>query len=80
MKVYDEQKNLIQVICNNCGKQLLVEHGMLKDAAFEGKQTFGYFSKKDGQTHMFDLCEACYDKMTEKFQIPVSKKDETELL
>jgi hypothetical protein len=80
MKVYDKQKDLKQEICNGCGKELLVEHGMLKDAVFEGKQTFGYFSNKDGQTHLFDLCEECYDKMTAGFRIPVTRKEETELL
>ena len=33
--------------------------------------SWGYFSKKDGETHSFDLCEECYDKWIGGFQIPV---------
>lgn len=82
MRIYADEKEqeLVTVICNQCKKELNVENGILKEGCFEGKQIFGFFSKKDGQEHQFDLCEACYDKMIEKFQIPVEKKDVTELL
>ena len=29
----------------------------------------GYFSEKDGRQDSFDLCEACYDKMTAAFAV-----------
>ena len=62
MKIYDEHQNLQSVICNCCEKKLFVENGLLKDAIYEGNQSFGYFSGKDGVTHHFDLCEECYEK------------------
>ena len=31
MRVYGEGKELVKVVCNACGKELLVENGILKD-------------------------------------------------
>ena len=52
----------------------------MKAEAVQVKHTFGYFSKRDGQAEEFDLCEDCYKKITDRFQIPVEKKEITELL
>ena len=80
MKVYDEHQILQKVICNRCEKELFVENGLLKDAVYEGKQSFGYFSKKDGVTHRFDLCETCYDEWIRMFAIPVAESENTEMI
>ena len=56
MKIYDEHQVLQQMVCNRCEKKLFVDNGLLKDSAYEGSQTFGYFSKRDGVNHRFDLC------------------------
>ncbi|MBP3460491.1 MAG: hypothetical protein J6K58_14915 [Lachnospiraceae bacterium] len=79
MREYKNEK-LQTVICNKCGKVLTVENGILKEGCFRGKQTFDYFSDKDGEIHAFDLCESCYDDFVKSFQIPVSQKEETEFL
>ncbi len=80
MKVYDECHKLIRVACNRCEKELHVENGLLKDAVYEGEQNFGYFSKRDGMRHSFDLCEQCYDEWIRMFRIPVSEIENSELL
>ncbi|MDE6606424.1 MAG: hypothetical protein K2K54_01515 [Lachnospiraceae bacterium] len=82
MRTYLEAKEaeLITVICNCCGKKLLVENGILKEESIEIRHTFGYFSEKDGQTEKFDLCEECYQKITGRFRIPVSGGTESELI
>ena len=80
MKIYDEHQTLQKVVCNHCEKSLFVENGLLKDAVYEGKQSFGYFSKRDGVTHRFDLCEACYDEWIRMFRIPVEEEEATELI
>ena len=80
-KYLDENSNeLIAVVCNECGKYLLVENGILKEGCFEADAGFGYFSKKGGQIHSFDLCEECYDKMIARFKIPVQDREATEFL
>ena len=78
-RIGQEQK-LVQVVCNQCGRELMVEGGYLKEGCFEADTVFGYFSKKDGKRHLFDLCESCYDKMTAQFTVPVNVQEETEIL
>ena len=76
----ENKKELKAVICNKCGKELRVEDGILKEGCFQGDVLFGYFSNKDGSRHSFDLCEECYDEMTDGFDIPVNEEEITELL
>ena len=54
-------------------------NGVVKEGIFSAEVSFGYFSKKDGIRHQFDLCEECYDRMTREFLIPVTIQEETEL-
>ncbi len=64
-----ETKALSKVICNCCGREIpfdCCDH-------FHGEKTWGYFSEKDGRQDSFDLCEACYDKITADFAVKVDK-------
>lgn len=81
MRVYKDKENtqLTEVVCNKCGRPMKVEKGILKEGCFSADILFGYFSKKDGSRHKFDLCEACYDEMIASFQIPVKETEEKEL-
>lgn len=76
MKEYNQNQELISVICNQCGKRLGIKQGMLMEGVLEVKQNFGYFSNKDGQSHAFDLCEACYDQLLNGFVVPVCINEE----
>lgn len=78
--VSEEENKLDEVVCNQCGRKLTVENGCLKEGCFNADFVFGYFSKKDGTRHRFDLCEACYDKWLQGLKIPVEETPETELL
>ncbi len=82
MRTYINKKEtkLAAVVCNCCKKELLVEKGILKEECIHVSHDFGYFSKRDGETHSFDLCEDCYDKLTEKFLIPAQVRAKSELL
>ena len=80
MRVYGEGKELVKVVCNACGKELLVENGILKDECIHVDHDFGFFGAKDGEREKFDLCEACYERLTADFQIPVERQERKELL
>lgn len=82
MRKYGEgqERKLIQVVCNKCGRALKVEDGYLKEYCFSADTVFGYFSRKDGMRHHFDLCEDCYDALTAGFAVDVEEAAETELL
>lgn len=79
-KRIEEKEYLEKVVCNCCGRELAVEDGYLKEGCFEGRQVFGYFSKRDGLRHSFDLCEECYEKWIGSFVIPVEEEEVSELL
>ncbi len=66
-----EQKELKKMVCNCCGKELIVKGGIVREGVFSAEYSWGYFSEKDGETHSFDLCEECYDKWIGGFKIPV---------
>ena len=66
-----EQKELKKMVCNCCGKELMVKGGIVREGVFSAEYSWGYFSEKDGETHSFDLCEECYVKWIGGFKIPV---------
>ena len=80
MRVYSEQKELVEAVCNCCGKNLLVENGFLKEECIHLEHDFGFFGTKDGLSHRLDLCEDCYRKIVESFSIPVEEWERKELL
>lgn len=76
----ENKKTLIKVVCNQCGRELKLSHGIVQEGVFQGVVHWGYFSEKDTQIHAFDLCERCYEKVTEGFQIPPDVEEQMELL
>lgn len=80
MKRYNKNKQLEAVICNCCGKKLVVEKGIVREGVIGIDYNWDYFSEKDGQAHHFDLCEECYDQLTGGFKLPVEVEELTELL
>jgi hypothetical protein len=80
MRAYSEKNVLVKVVCNCCGRELPVENGILQEECIHIEHHFGFFGKRDGESDKFDLCEECYQKMTESFQIPVEQWERKELL
>ena len=80
MKKYNQKNELIQVICNCCEKTIAVENNICKTAFFYADFSWGYFSEKDGRTDRWDLCEACYDKITESFKIKIQTGEKIVLM
>ena len=74
------QKKLVKAVCNKCGRELCVENGLLKEFCFSGDAVFGYFSRRDGVSQHFDLCEDCYDEWTAQFAVAPEETEELELL
>lgn len=70
-----KEKKIIAVQCNCCGKKLRVENGVILEGVYGSEYNWEYFSKKDGETHAFDLCEACYDAWIQQFILPIQKKE-----
>lgn len=79
MRIY-ESNELKKVQCNMCGKELQVEKGIVREGVLHAEYDWGYFSKKDGEKHIFDICESCYEKMINEFAIKIEIKENLELL
>ncbi len=75
-----QEANLEKVVCNQCGKELLVEEGILKEGCFRVDYSFDYFSNKDGYIYSLDLCERCFDKWTGDFLLPPQVEEMKEFL
>ena len=82
MRKYKNQKEkkLAEIYCNGCGKKITIKNEMIQEGMFHGEILWGYFSNKDGQIHIFQICESCYDTWTGQFRIPVKVEEQTELL
>lgn len=82
MRIYRKELEgqLEAVTCNKCGRQMKVENGILKEGCFSADFVFGYFSERDGLKQQFDLCEKCYDEVTDTFLVPIMQEEATELL
>lgn len=82
MREYKKQetKALERIICNGCGKIIAVKNGMPMEGVLQVQQVWEYMSGKDGEVDSFDLCEECYDRMTEQFRIPPTKTEVIELV
>ena len=64
-----------KIMCNKCGKELMMKNGILHEDGLFVTKEWGYFSGKDLQIHQFCLCESCYDEFTESFFIPVENQE-----
>lgn len=74
-----EKKQLDKVLCNCCGRELLMAGNHVAEGVMYVRKDWGFFSEKDLVRHEFDMCEQCYDKMIEEFRIPVTEREILEM-
>lgn len=80
MRKYGYGGRLDRVICNGCGKKLVVEDGIVREGVISIDHVWDFFSEKDGEVHHLDLCENCYDNFVRELKLPVEVEEQTELL
>ena len=68
------------IVCNECGRILKSENGIVREEFVRVCKSWGYFSKKDGKTQEFIICEGCMEKLAQKFTIPVKEYDTVEMI
>lgn len=71
---------LTAVVCNCCGRNLVVANGIVREGVAHICAEWDYFSEKDGENHNFDICEECYDRLLAGFRYPAMISQRTELL
>lgn len=67
-----ETKQLEKIICNKCGKEIMIKNEIPTEDVLSVEKRWGYSSEKDNEVHAFDLCETCYDEMVRTFKYPVN--------
>lgn len=75
-----DKLEIIKLRCNNCGRELKTENGVLVEDALVASKEWGYFSRKDLPVHSFVLCEECCDRIAASFQIPVTVTEKREVM
>lgn len=80
MRKYGNGGQLETVVCNCCGKKIVVLDGVVREGVLSVNHPWDFFSEKDGEVHHFDLCEDCYDAMIREFKIPVDIEEQLEYL
>lgn len=82
MRRYNEEtkRELVGMTCNKCGKNITVDKGIVGQGVFSISYGWGYFSKKDGENHNFDICEDCYDELISSFIIPINIEERHEIV
>lgn len=80
MRKYDQNHQLKKIVCNQCKKEVACVNGILKDQFFSVNQAWGYFSEHDGETDYWDLCQDCYKKLVQSFQIEPDVSEAAELM
>ncbi|MGN0243087.1 MAG: hypothetical protein ACI4CT_03380 [Lachnospiraceae bacterium] len=68
------------LVCNVCGKTIVQENGIPREDFLEITKAWGYFSKKDGETHKILVCESCYEAWVAQFKKKVEIVDTKELI
>lgn len=76
----NENTKKMEVLCNCCKKKILVENGIVMEGVLSVQADWGYFSKKDGEIHKFDICEQCYEEWISQFKIPIEVVSKNEML
>lgn len=76
----NENTKKMEVLCNCCKKKIIVENGIIMEGVLSVQADWGYFSKKDGEIHKFDICEQCYEEWISQFKIPIDVVSKNEML
>jgi len=80
MRRYKSNGDLNSVVCNYCGKKMIVEEGILREGVMTINHTWDFFSEKDGEIHHWDLCEECYDSVINQFVIDIDVEEQVEFV
>lgn len=58
MRKYNRNGQLDTVICNCCGKKLIVDQGILREGCICVDHAWDFFSEKDGEIHHLTCARA----------------------
>ncbi len=68
------------IYCNKCGKTIKVHKEIPLEDFIQIRKSWGYFSKKDGKTQEFVLCEECVEWLEGEFNRPSKFYETVEMI
>ena len=68
MRKYTSGGQLEAVVCNCCGKKLIVVDGIVREGVLSINHAWDF------------LCEPCYDAVISEFKLPVDVEEQKEFL
>ncbi len=75
MKIFEKKvvvrKKVKYIVCNRCGKKININK---YEDFLDVKKTWGYHSNFDGETHSFQLCTCCYNKLIGSFKVKIKSR------
>lgn len=78
MKAYKRvlvyKKAVKKVCCNFCGHEINKNQFGYMDEHISVKKKWGYGSIHDGETHSFDICMTCYERLVKAMKISPNVK------
>ena len=80
MRKYKSGGQLESVICNCCGKKMVVKDGVLREGVISVHHAWDFFSEKDGEVHHWDMCEECYDNLLGQFRVEPDVEERVEFV
>ena len=75
-----ERKQLTKIVCNQCGRILKIQDGILQEGVFRGMADWGFFLRKGRRNSLFRYVRKVLDRLISGFSIPVETEEQTELL
>ncbi len=74
-------EDIIELIyCNKCGRTIKMKNDIPLEDFVRVCKSWGYFSRKDGRTQEFVLCEDCVEWLEREFIKPSKVYETLELL
>ena len=67
---YNTEDVMELIYCNKCGRVIKTRNEIPLEDFVKVKKAWGYFSKKDGRTQEFILCEDCVEWLEREFIRP----------
>ena len=68
------------IYCNKCGKTIKMRKEIPLEDFIQIRKSWGYFSKKDGKTQEFVLCEECVEWLEREFKRPSKFYETVEMI
>lgn len=70
-KIVEEKEVIDKILCNMCGNKIKKDNFGNYFDYLHIEKNWGYHSLKDGKTSYIDICEDCFDKISETFCLPM---------